>query len=621
MNAKPGPPASTSTRGEHGSSRVPRRWLLLARGGWVAVVVLTLAISFASLPVYIAQLQTPCVGAACANEALLTPELADVLKGVGLDLRTYAAYTVAFTLVSIVVCLGVSVVIVWHRSDDRMALIVALMLVTLGPIGETTIVLASPSPWQWPSACLSFLSFALLLLVGLLFPSGRFVPRWTSLSLVVFLAVSVSPTFFPNAPFSLNPDALLLYYLLSLGELVIVAAVQFYRYRRVSSPMQRQQTKWVAYGIALYCLVEVVGYGLMFFFPALTEPSSLYPLAFNVVRNFAQLLIPLSFGLAILRSRLWDIDILINRTLVYGTLTLLLTAVYVGLVIGLQALLRGIISQDNSVAIVISTLIIAALFGPLRARIQVLIDRRFYRRKYDAAKTLQAFSAQLSKEVDLRQLSERLMAVVQETMQPASISLWLCQSPQGKRAGTSLSLGIQASPSLEGKQSRETLSDVTHGIEPVRLVRRNPMVKWTQILYLIVAWLFPVAILIQVFFVGLSLFTGQSLWGTHGDFGHTLVVFPLLLIILAYLGRVPRQDKLLVWLQFGVYLVQAEVFAAIRNAVPFLAAFHPVLALVLFALALIVALRAARAVRAEVQASSPLQQRSPVEEEESLMHD
>src|SRR5215472_3498340 len=122
------------------------------------------------------------------------------------------------------------------------------------------------------------------------------------------------------------------------------------------------------------------------------------------------------------------IDLLINRTLVYGTLTVLLTAVYLGLVIGLQALLRGIISQDNSVAIVLSTLAIYWLFQPLRRGIQRLIDRRFYRRKYDAAKIVAAFSATLRQEVDLDQLREQLLAVVQETMQPAFISLWLCQS-------------------------------------------------------------------------------------------------------------------------------------------------------------------------------------------------
>jgi hypothetical protein len=473
MNAKPGPPASTLDREEHGSARVPGRWLLLARGGWGAVVVLTLVISFASLPVYLAQLQTPCVGAACENEALLTPEQASLLKEVGLDLRIYAVYTVAFTLVSIVVCLGVSAVIVWRRADDRMALIVALMLVTFGPISETSLVLALSSPWQLPNACLFLLAIVLLMLVGLLFPTGRFVPRWTSVTLVVFLVVMVPFVFFPNALFLLSPSLLAFYYLLSLVEAAIIAAVQLYRYRRVSSPLQRQQTKWVAYGIAQFCVVQVVGYGVMFFFPALTSPSSLYPFVLNVVGGFAQILIPLAFGFAMLRSRLWDIDILIRRTLVYGALTVILTGVYVGLVIGLSALLRGFIGQENSVALVISTLVIYALIGPLRSRIQRLIDRRFYRRKYDAAKTVAAFSATLRQEVDLDQLREQLLAVVQETMQPTNVSLWLCQSPQGKSAGTSLSLGTQGSSSLEGKQRREVLSETTNVIEPARLVKEE----------------------------------------------------------------------------------------------------------------------------------------------------
>ena len=147
------------------------------------------------------------------------------------------------------------------------------------------------------------------------------------------------------------------------------------------------------------------------------------------------------------------------------------------------------------------------------------------------------------------------------------------------------------------------------------------MVKWTRILYLSAAWLFPAAILIQVLLVGLSLFTGQAYWSTHRDVGHSLAVLPLLLVILTYLGRLPRSEKLLIWLLFGVYLVQAEVFAAIRDSVPLLAAFHPVLALVLFALAIIIALRAPTVMQAEIQTPSTSQQHAPMEEKESLAPD
>ena len=145
----------------------------------------------------------------------------------------------------------------------------------------------------------------------------------------------------------------------------------------------------------------------------------------NILYSGVILLIPLSIGFSILRYRLYDIDVLINRTLVYGSLTTLLALLYFGLIFVLQSLFQGLFHQNNAVAIVVSTLVIAALFQPLRRRIQAIIDRRFYRRKYDAAKIVEAFSATLRNEVDLNQLREHLLTVVQETMQPAHVSLWL----------------------------------------------------------------------------------------------------------------------------------------------------------------------------------------------------
>ncbi len=150
------------------------------------------------------------------------------------------------------------------------------------------------------------------------------------------------------------------------------------------------------------------------------------------------LAIPFTLGIAVLHYRLWDIDVFINRALVYSTLTATLGLIYVGLILGLQFLLRGLIKQTNDIALVASTLAIVGLFQPLRRRIQTLIDRRFYRQKYDANKTLAAFSTVIRNEMDLNQLREHLVAVVQETMQPAHVSLWFCHPEPSRERNTRL---------------------------------------------------------------------------------------------------------------------------------------------------------------------------------------
>ena len=202
---------------------------------------------------------------------------------------------------------------------------------------------------------------------------------------------------------------------------------QIYRYARVSGPVERQQTKLVVFGVAVAlagALTTIFTVGAAVDLP----PEEVGPRMLSMLLMDALgLLIPLSIGMAVLRSRLFDIDIVINRTLVYGSLSVMLGLVYLGGVATTQAIFRALTGQEQQpqLAIVISTLVIAALFNPLRQRIQSFIDRRFYRRKYDAIKTLEAFSVKLRDETDLSALSDDLVGVVRETMQPSHVSLWL----------------------------------------------------------------------------------------------------------------------------------------------------------------------------------------------------
>ncbi len=424
--------ADTERKSESGSvnsstatTRLSGSRLILARVLWVAVVTLIVALFLVVLPAYYALLQTVCTGATCAPTQP-TLDSAQGIQKLGLSLGAYATFTLALTIALAFLCIGISAVIFWRKSDDWMALLAALGGVALGTLYVTFTLLGSHSAWQMLAIVLNVLGNGVFFLVCSLFPNGRFVPRWTRWLLPCWVVAGLTFLFFRDVSFMY-----LVYNLVWLGEVVLLVIAQFYRYRYASSPLQRQQTKWVIYGGSVAGII-VVGLTMpLYLFPSLGQAGSFYQLVIAPAYILDVLIVPLSIGLAILRFRLYDIDIIINRTLVYSTLTVLLAAVYFGLVFAMQFLLRGLISQTSGVAIVVSTLAIAALFQPLRHRIQSLIDRRFYRRKYDAARTLAAFSATIRDEVDLNQLSAQLIAVVEETMQPTFVSLWL-RKPEGK---------------------------------------------------------------------------------------------------------------------------------------------------------------------------------------------
>jgi hypothetical protein len=218
-------------------------------------------------------------------------------------------------------------------------------------------------------------------------------------------------------------------HLLFIPLVLVAVASVIVRYRRAEG-VQRQQIKWFAYGAGMMVLVIAVTLVASDALTPAGQDSSNSVIA-NVGFSLAFVMLPLGAGIGVLRYRLYDIDVLINRTLVYGSLTAILAAVYFAVVIAFQALAQALTGQRSlpPPVIVASTLLIAALFQPFRALLQRFIDRRFYRRRYDASKTLADFGQTLRGEVDLSRLNEHLLSTVEETMQPAHVSLWLREPP------------------------------------------------------------------------------------------------------------------------------------------------------------------------------------------------
>jgi hypothetical protein len=408
------------------------RWLTLAWAGWSLLTVLSLIDFITSIHEYLINVQRLCHLGTCVP-GQPTPETAQTLHQFGVSVGTYAATAVGLVIISGVVSAAVAAVIIWRKPNDWMVLLVSSTLITQG-VFENNYLHGffdnAASPWHIVGLMLAYLSPVQLLFVCAFFPNGRSVPRWVGWLLLGICLLDLPPSLFPTMPFV----ALLETPFLFIG-FPLIAWSMIYRYRRVSTPVERQQTKWVVFGVTLLVLAFMVWLvPQLILYSTLSQPGSVYDLVGHPLLIIAALLEPVCIGIAVLRYRLWDIDVLINKALVYGSLTVLLGALYAGLIIGLESLGRLFTAQASQpVVLVISTLAIAALFQPVRHRIQSTIDRRFYRQKYDAEKTLAAFSAMLSQELDPEQLHEQLLTVVQETMQPAHVSLWLRETERPPR--------------------------------------------------------------------------------------------------------------------------------------------------------------------------------------------
>jgi len=406
----------------------------LARWLWVIYAVVLLLLYLFTLPGYFERV----LGGTAPNVSfdLDWPPgnayFAARATAAGLSLRGWLLADTAASLVIVVIHYTVAALIFWRLPRSGFGLLSAFVILFTGAatmdnatqvvglaerLGPGLLLMRNLGALVWPM-------FPVWLY---LFPDGRAVPRWARWPIGVLMGVFAlfmlvpildSAGLLPQAIWqevaALNEQAGFIIFLV-LPSVLLALVSQVYRHWRVSGPVERQQTKWFVFGLAVFVAMFLLAPRV----PILNRIE-----AVNASLSLA--VIPLTVGIALLRYRLWDVDVVVRRTVGYAILSGMLALIYFSSVVVLQRLLAPL-TGNSTPATVLSTLLIAALFLPVRRRVQTLIDRRFYRRKYDAAKVLEGFAATARDETDLDRLTAELVRVIQETMEPESVSVWLMQ--------------------------------------------------------------------------------------------------------------------------------------------------------------------------------------------------
>jgi hypothetical protein len=396
-----------------------------ARLLWLALVAPIIGAFLAGLPhVYVSLLR-------------YDPATLDDLQRAGLPPRAPALYLLSLDVVLFVVCVISAILVVWRRPRDRVVYLVAFVIASISMTYTT-----SPYESRVPPAVLAIILAvceAAQMLFLFVLPDGRFVPRRSWLLAVPLLFARwliwsqvLLPRYFASPRSAESFGALrqpLAYFLVFVVFIAFGCAAQLYRYRRLSTPAQRQQIKWVLIGIIGMLLIVIPLAMAVNVFGMLNAPG-LPPLMVRLVsrtlRQAAFCLVPLALLLSMLRYHLWDVDVLINRALVYSAISGLLALVYIGLIVAMQALVRTAVGLDSSMpGLVASTLLVALVFEPVRRRVQTLVDRRFYRGKFDAERALNAFGSSIQTELDPDRLKVQLVSIVEQTVQPAHVAVWV----------------------------------------------------------------------------------------------------------------------------------------------------------------------------------------------------
>ncbi|HLZ58633.1 MAG TPA: histidine kinase, partial [Ktedonosporobacter sp.] len=373
------PPMLSQERPLHADTSLHGGRLILMRVAWVVLALFTLGVFIASLPASFTTLKMPCSGLECtAATGQLTVGDIQALYALGLSMDAYAFYWIALNAAVGLSWYVVGGVLAWRKSNDWLVLLVALMLIITGTGAVTDTLLFSPSLWRIPENWLYAIKSLGILSTFALFPNGRLVPRWIGWILLLYPAQLVCYLLFlsqlhlPDWSLYRSPLNAVVWF----GCEGVLAAAQIYRYLRVSNQIERQQTKWVAYSFLIILLADFGATATANLLPI--QQIGLLSVLILSIFTCISLVLPLSIGVAILRYRLWDIDIIINRTLVYGALTASIVGMYILVVGYLAALFR---TGGNLLISLIATGLVAMIFQPLRELLQRGVNRLLYGRR------------------------------------------------------------------------------------------------------------------------------------------------------------------------------------------------------------------------------------------------
>jgi hypothetical protein len=413
------------------STKLSGPWLHITRVLWVVLSLTALTILIASLTLSIREPLPSCVtGEVHCPPWQMTAEDAALATQLGLPgFLVPLVYHGSNHFLNVVAFLFGLLIFV-RRSDDWMAQLISLML-TLTVVESVQ----NLGPWMPFVTAIHTMPIAIFVLLPFIFPNGRFVPahiRWLVGPLLALIIVAIWLPLLGDAVSDGLYESVLIGSF--LAWFLVGGYAALYRYRHVASSAERQQIKWAVGGVlaATVSLVPVA-IATVWFPPTSPSPERLafVLLVQQPVYLASNFCIVVGIAFAILRYRLWDIDIIIRKTLIYSALSGILALVYFGSVLILQQVFSSAVGVERTpVAIVISTLAMAALFTPLRDRVQAIIDRRFYRQQYDAQQVLAQFAQTARDETDLERLTTELTRVIQETMQPEQVNVWLRRSDQ-----------------------------------------------------------------------------------------------------------------------------------------------------------------------------------------------